>query len=270
MRRKKCDELRPNCANCERLGIRCSRYGKKPDYMDGGLKEKKKAEEVKNAIKAANLYKRLPHPSDTGKTAQYTIYETPLLVSPLQDNNIILERPVVTSALDHMSAWNLSYPSTIESTKLIQPDQINKSTTITTDLPPPPHCNQNSFESDKSFRSPSMNFNDNLSPNNFFARLETTDWPSTEMQPGYSLDAMLDLTLPTATLIPTPPKENLEFKEAILLIHYMDHVLYIQFPFYNDSLSHHGRGWLLSLLTRVKPICMCIFVVKNFLIITGT
>lgn len=43
-------------------------------------------------------------------------------------------------------------------------------------------------------------------------------------------------------------------QEANLIMHYLDHVFFIQFRFYTPSLSSGGRGWLLSLLTRTKPL----------------
>ncbi|KAM3077269.1 hypothetical protein ACMFMG_003267 [Clarireedia jacksonii] len=45
----------------------------------------------------------------------------------------------------------------------------------------------------------------------------------------------------------------IEDQEASLMMHYLDHVFFIQFRFHTPSLSS-GRGWLLSLLTRNKPL----------------
>jgi hypothetical protein len=44
LRGKKCDELRPDCATCEGLRITCHGYGQRPEWMDGGEKEKAAAE----------------------------------------------------------------------------------------------------------------------------------------------------------------------------------------------------------------------------------
>ena len=43
-------------------------------------------------------------------------------------------------------------------------------------------------------------------------------------------------------------------QEANLIMHYLDHVFYIQFRFHTPSISAGGRGWFLSLLTRTKPL----------------
>ncbi len=41
---------------------------------------------------------------------------------------------------------------------------------------------------------------------------------------------------------------------ADLMMHYLDHVFYIQFRFFTPSISTGGRGWLLSLLNNAKPL----------------
>lgn len=48
----------------------------------------------------------------------------------------------------------------------------------------------------------------------------------------------------------------LQFEEdqASLLMHFFDHVLPLQFRFYNPSILEGGRGWLLLILTRTKPL----------------
>ena len=42
--------------------------------------------------------------------------------------------------------------------------------------------------------------------------------------------------------------------EADLIMHYLDHVFYIQFRFYVPSVATGGRGWVLSLITKTKPL----------------
>lgn len=260
MRKKKCDELRPHCATCGKLGIRCLEYGNKPEYMDGGLAEKTKVEEIKNAIKAVKIRKRFSYHSGAENMAQYTVYEAPLPAAPSQDSSINHQPLRENSTVNDMSSWNSNHSSETEPTQHIQPARISQSTIITTK----PDCGQNRFESDYSPGSRYMVFEDDLLLNAYTPRLETTDLSPTETQPDYSFDDMLDPTLLPLTPIYPPSKDNLDFENAILLMHYMDHVLYIQFPFYNDALSHHGRGWVLFLMTTVKPICTSMFSDKNF------
>jgi hypothetical protein len=43
-------------------------------------------------------------------------------------------------------------------------------------------------------------------------------------------------------------------EEPILLMHYLDIVFYLQYPMYKSSVADGGRGWVLSLLLRTKPL----------------
>jgi hypothetical protein len=45
-----------------------------------------------------------------------------------------------------------------------------------------------------------------------------------------------------------------EETNADLLMHYLDEVFPLQFPFYKPSVIAGGRGWLLSILTVTKPL----------------
>jgi hypothetical protein len=42
--------------------------------------------------------------------------------------------------------------------------------------------------------------------------------------------------------------------ETILLMHFLDHVFALQYPMYNSGILEGGRGWLLSVLLRAKPL----------------
>lgn len=47
LRRKKCDEDKPICQRCKKLQLDCAGYGEKPSWMDGGVQEKLRAEQMK-------------------------------------------------------------------------------------------------------------------------------------------------------------------------------------------------------------------------------
>jgi len=57
LRRKKCDEKRPSCVTCEALLITCYGYGPKPDWMDGGSREKSMADDMKQIVKQTSRRK---------------------------------------------------------------------------------------------------------------------------------------------------------------------------------------------------------------------
>jgi hypothetical protein len=42
--------------------------------------------------------------------------------------------------------------------------------------------------------------------------------------------------------------------EAVLLMHFIDSVFPLQYPMYRPTILEGGRGWLLSLLLRTKPL----------------
>ncbi|KAL7961531.1 fungal-specific transcription factor domain-containing protein [Trichoderma compactum] len=61
LRRKKCDETRPECANCTGLQITCH-YGRlKPDWLDGAEKQEAMAAKIKSQIKQQAGYRRERH-----------------------------------------------------------------------------------------------------------------------------------------------------------------------------------------------------------------
>ena len=51
LRKKKCDERQPGCAVCELLCITCYGFGDKPEWMDGGEKERVVANGIKEIVK---------------------------------------------------------------------------------------------------------------------------------------------------------------------------------------------------------------------------
>jgi len=51
LRKKKCDERQPHCTICESLSITCYGFGDKPEWMDGGEKERAVANGIKEIVK---------------------------------------------------------------------------------------------------------------------------------------------------------------------------------------------------------------------------
>ncbi|KAI1119009.1 fungal-specific transcription factor domain-containing protein [Nemania sp. NC0429] len=58
LRRKKCDEARPVCAACDSLQINCHYSDTKPEWMDGGVREKQMADELKVMVKKKAMERR--------------------------------------------------------------------------------------------------------------------------------------------------------------------------------------------------------------------
>ncbi|KAF2648015.1 hypothetical protein K491DRAFT_722937 [Lophiostoma macrostomum CBS 122681] len=70
LRKKRCDETRPECRNCSALQIACHFGVEKPTWMDGGLGQRKKAEEVKSEVKRAAVRRRGTLPADLETAAE--------------------------------------------------------------------------------------------------------------------------------------------------------------------------------------------------------
>ncbi|KAK4869349.1 hypothetical protein LT330_006349 [Penicillium expansum] len=78
LRRKKCDEVRPECRSCSALQITCYYGEEKPAWMDGGAEQIAKAEEVKHEVKRAAARRRRPHSMD--------VLETPMVSTQMEEN----------------------------------------------------------------------------------------------------------------------------------------------------------------------------------------
>lgn len=75
-----------------------------------------------------------------------------------------------------------------------------------------------------------------------------------------------------STLLPQPSSarlltsfQNRSAEEATLLMHYLDYVFFIQFPFYDDSFSSTGRGWLFTLLAGEESTYSATLALSNCL-----
>jgi hypothetical protein len=77
-----------------------------------------------------------------------------------------------------------------------------------------------------------------------------TDWSDGWGRRAMNLvSPLIDTDLPLSDFSVIP-----EQIDAELLMHYLDHVFPLQFPFYKPSVVAGGRGWLLSILTTTKPL----------------
>lgn len=192
VRKKKCDEIYPSCSSCHTRGIVCYGYGPKPDWMDGGEKEKKVVEELKWAIKERQKQKRL---SNTRISPQH------VALFSFQDNAVDTQ-PGPPPAL-----YASPVPAGLSDVQV----------------------NHRDPESTGSSRTPS---------------------------PPYSRCG------------------DAKEAETTLLMNYLDHVFPVQFNCYTPPVTELGRGWLLALLTRTKPLyhaalALSAFYMHSILLKTG-
>ncbi|KAI0509106.1 fungal-specific transcription factor domain-containing protein [Xylaria bambusicola] len=91
LRRKKCDEARPVCAACGGLEIDCHYSDAKPEWMDGGPREKQMADELKAQVKQKANERRerkwglLPTMTDFSPSAQEQRQESDRVMSDAGD-----------------------------------------------------------------------------------------------------------------------------------------------------------------------------------------
>ncbi|CZR56550.1 related to C6 zink-finger protein PRO1A [Phialocephala subalpina] len=185
LRRKKCDERQNICSTCEQLKITCYGYGAKPEWMDGGAKEKAMVEQIKQIVKHTSRRKgRL----NTALSRFQRKEEVPKL-APKPTNATIAPLPTGKS-----------------------PESIDSSTP-TASGSSPEHSN---------------GATNGTSPNSA----------------THESDAAAASWLPS----------TFSSEEAVLLMHFLDNVFPLQYPVYKPSVAEGGRGWIISLLLRTKPL----------------
>lgn len=176
IRKKKCDEAYPSCSSCVVRGITCYGYGAKPEWMDGGEKQKEITEELKRVVKENIKQER-------GNRISRTTPNT----TPLQNEQIT---PPYSSA-----------------------------------SPPSPEP------------------------------LPTRGTPANFPLDPYSIQYDYPACLPNpAAVIEHMEGRDVRTFEITLLMNYLDHVFPLQFSCYTPPVTELGRGWLLALLTRTKPL----------------
>lgn len=62
LRKKKCDQSQPTCSDCELLLITCYGYGARPEWMDGGEKERDVVNSLKEIVKRSSRHKAMAKP----------------------------------------------------------------------------------------------------------------------------------------------------------------------------------------------------------------
>lgn len=97
--------------------------------------------------------------------------------------------------------------------------------------------------------SPDLSLHD-IDDGNAITAISTPDFNAGRQLSGQSpSQSHLSRSVPTL-----PPLRILHYREAELLMHYLDHVFHLQFRFHSPSVRTGGRGWLLWLLIRTSPL----------------
>ena len=235
-RRKKCDEIRPACHNCDSLELICAGYGPKPDWMDASTQEKQRAEEFKLAVREFYHRKRLRRVSRI-QVSEAGHHEMPPAFN-LQTNTI---------NSSHSQSFDLRFRSmTNEITRKVTIDTFdNNSSASHADIVEWSALDSEVFGNKAKQSIKSCNSDQNYCEiRQQFQSLQNSPRGATRKS------TTVPETWYNTCLLP----DDLTTSEAYLLMHYLDHVFYLQFPFYRPSVADSGRGWLLSLLTQTKPM----------------
>jgi hypothetical protein len=219
--------------------------------MDGGPKEKIQREKIKCAIKVSSSRKRLPQRSKEDDLMRYHVYEFLRSASPAGSaDSSSLSTPIKRHE-NITSIQSLSHPPSESKDSDFALSCTMNDSEIT------PMDSYGNFTDQEIDVSTSMMFMQSSESeqtlDKYASELEPWDWPTSACQSS-EYDSGIDLVATTSIREAHSTKPSTNFVEAILLMHYLDHVLYIQFPFYNSSLAHHRREWVVSLLENAKPV----------------
>jgi hypothetical protein len=230
LRHKKCDESRPSCISCSTRGLACLGYAAKPEWMDGGEVERRKRNEIKRIVKQNRRVNQervtmLPTPQSSVSNLS-----TPLLE---YSQSIYLPSESTSSPdeFDHEildKEYNIDY-HLYDCFSSFPPHSSTENDPSTTSFPP--HSSTENTLSVSLFPSASP-LAEHISSTTSESRSQT-DSDSSLFDSSYA---------------------KLEDREAILLMHYLDSVFYVQFALYNPLSCSYGRGWFLSLLRGSKPL----------------
>jgi hypothetical protein len=219
IRKKKCDEGFPECYACTNLGIHCHRFDQKPAWLDGGQREREGLERIKQAVKESITRKAAVNAAERRRKRKRgngaSEEESPLSRPDVRASSSIFSE-------DGDSRLARRVPGS--SPDILSPSVLSSETVIVLS----PSSSSQSKPEGLFHESPSTTHN--LASLNLFAEEEV------EAQDGRS----------------TPPRVLADHRDR-LLMHFIDYVFPIEFPFYSPSFWS-GRGWLLTLLIRTRPL----------------
>ncbi|KAH8788912.1 fungal-specific transcription factor domain-containing protein [Diaporthe sp. PMI_573] len=215
LRRKKCDEARPHCAACAALEISCLYSDEKPEWMDGGERQAKMAEEVKAEVKKKAAWRR---------ERKY--------LSGIEPG---IEELSMADAIS-----DLTFTSHHDESGGIAPTGADKSTSPAS----------NSWDSPQNSSSDGTSNNTPPSSTSEPGVYSAVDGMYIQ---GQHFPATAQGASPAASAS-TVAYNSLDERELLLLTNYLDYVFPFLFPFYRPALLQSGRGWLLILLMRKRTL----------------
>jgi hypothetical protein len=221
LRRKKCDERRPVCDACATLEITCHSGDEKPEWMDGGARQKDMADKVKAQVKKQASQRR---------DRKY--------MEMLESGT----RNVLISRDDDGCDPNARAPTADSSSRAMSREPGNRGLLV---APAADACHQ-------SYASHS-----DTEPGSHLSSKGSGPTPPSSDTSG---DSPPKSELPWITRVPWAgrPCENHDDDGPSVDVHfimiYLDYIFPYLFPFYRPPVLSGGRGWILDVIQSNKPV----------------
>ncbi|KAK3694505.1 fungal-specific transcription factor domain-containing protein [Podospora appendiculata] len=215
LRRKKCDEVRPLCDACSTLEIDCLYSDEKPEWMDGGERQRDKAEWLKLEVKRK---------AETRRERRY--FQTLEIESGIEGLDVSSQALDISQADDSDLSMAHDQPSTAPGRFRATPAASSSPSFV-------PRRQDSIFEAD-GHRNVAYSPLALPTPDSSAGNTTASSPPSSG---GMSF-----------------VWSQIDEHEVNMIMLYLDYVFPFLFPFYRPPLLHAGRGWLLSLLTRNKAL----------------
>ncbi|CAK7212076.1 hypothetical protein SBRCBS47491_001347 [Sporothrix bragantina] len=256
-RKKKCDDGRPVCAACTMRTITCYGYDAKPAWMDGGEQErsmllimKARAKESYSQRRRSRAMRSVHNARGARDGSSSTMAATTATTSPAGLQGEYSDSPTTTAAAAAAAA--------AATTIAHQPhdDQDSKM-----QMEPTEACHrQNNHQRHPSYQGQMPLAHASYTSHNQQQTLHTSHpHASSETQQPYNpchyQDPPAQTTAESSRNAGTASDFPYSETELSLLMYYFDHVFPRLCPFFTYSAGDKGRGWLLSLFLRTRPLC---------------
>ncbi|KAK4948580.1 hypothetical protein LTR10_012584 [Elasticomyces elasticus] len=231
IRKKKCDDGRPSCSSCTLRGITCYGYGAKPQWMDGGEVASRIMQDLKHQVKESYRRRRSRGP---GRARLHTS-------SSQRDGH----ESNASSFMPSPSNAPATFASSLSPSSVWPPD--------------------NPGASDNSTRS-SYSLHDRASENDgrtdgfetYFVVNDAQSGPQNSEACPRRSDCKCSEDPGTGECEQEGDRDRVSFdydeRGIDLVVYYLDHIYPRLVPYLESSAGGNGRGWLLNLFLRTKPL----------------
>ncbi|PMD33700.1 hypothetical protein L207DRAFT_143512 [Hyaloscypha variabilis F] len=225
IRKKKCDEGCPSCGPCTFRQIICYGYGEKPWFMHREEDQKAEIEKIQRAVNESLRARR------AFRVAK-------------KQGRVIQQRLIVPAREGHHGESDPSESFQTQAPTKTEPLQLPQAQGNILGNVPTDGTWFPTFDQFQQWGPPEKTINIDRSLPNTKLDLESGG-PSEQHQ----INA---ISYPYIFHPNAPPAENAN--DLDMIMNYLDNIFPLQYYFYRPSAAERGRGWLLSMLLRSKPL----------------